>query len=199
MLKCLRSPQRSSLTLLHHLDIFPSLLQLIASMGKQYIVWQEIFDNGLTVSVATQRYSHYPLLQSLTFPSFTLSPPPPPLTLSPSILSPSLLSSLPSSRLLSLLPLHPTPLLPLQFFPSSSPQVLPNTVIDVWKGGSDFASEMYNVTKAGLKTILSACWYLDLISYGQDWIHVSQNILVVILVLKCVNVGVLSLFAVLQL
>ena len=126
MLKCLRSPQRSSLTLLHHLDIFPSLLQLIASMGKQYIVWQEIFDNGLTVSVATQRYSHYPLLQSLTFPSFTLSPPLPPLTLSPSILSPSLLSSLPSSRLLSLLPLHPTPppsppILPL-FLTPGSPQ-----------------------------------------------------------------------------
>ena len=28
----------------------PSLLQLVASLGKQYIVWQEIFDNGLKVS-----------------------------------------------------------------------------------------------------------------------------------------------------
>lgn len=26
-----------------------SLLQLVASLGKQYIVWQEIFDNGLKV------------------------------------------------------------------------------------------------------------------------------------------------------
>jgi len=70
-----------------------TLLQLIASMGKQYIVWQEIFDNGLTV--------------------------------------------------------------------------LPDTVIDVWKG--DWQSEMFNITKTGLKTILSACWYLNHISYGQDW------------------------------
>ena len=28
----------------------PSLLNLVASLGKQYIVWQEIFDNGLKVS-----------------------------------------------------------------------------------------------------------------------------------------------------
>ena len=58
--------------------------------------------------------------------------------------------------------------------PHSSPlQVLPDTVIDVWKG--KWQSEMYNVTKAGLKTILSACWYLNLISYGQDWQNVSAT------------------------
>ena len=28
---------------------------------------------------------------------------------------------------------------------------------------------MFNVTAAGFTTILSAPWYLDYISYGQDW------------------------------
>ena len=50
-------------------------------------------------------------------------------------------------------------------------QVLPDTVIDVWKGGN-WKSEMYNITAAGLKTILSACWYLNYISYGDDWTKV---------------------------
>lgn len=70
------------------------LLNMVAGMGKQYVVWQEIFDNKL--------------------------------------------------------------------------QVLPDTVINVWKGGN-WAQEMNNVTKANLKVILSACWYLNYISYAEDW------------------------------
>ena len=66
---------------------------------------------------------------------------------------------------------------------SPIPQVLPETVIGVWKGGDDWPSEMFNITKAGLKTVLSACWYLDLISYGQDWQNVSRRI--VVLELSC--------------
>ena len=42
-------------------------------------------------------------------------------------------------------------------------------MIDVWKGGADWMPEVYKITKAGLKTILSACWYLNEISYGEDW------------------------------
>ena len=48
-------------------------------------------------------------------------------------------------------------------------QVLPETVIDVWKGNANWPSEMANVTKAGHKAILASCWYLNVISYGNDW------------------------------
>ena len=42
-----------------------------------------------------------------------------------------------------------------------------DTVVEVWK--NPYPSELYNVTKAGLRAILAAPWYLDYISYGSDW------------------------------
>jgi hexosaminidase len=47
-------------------------------------------------------------------------------------------------------------------------KVLPDTIIDVWKGGN-WQEEMTNVTGAGFKTVLSAPFYLNYISYGADW------------------------------
>ncbi|KAM4875875.1 beta-hexosaminidase subunit beta [Thomomys bottae] len=44
----------------------------------------------------------------------------------------------------------------------------PGTVIEVWKSEHYF-EELGKVTAAGFPVILSAPWYLDLISYGQDW------------------------------
>uniref|UniRef100_A0A7N6ASK9 Beta-hexosaminidase n=1 Tax=Anabas testudineus TaxID=64144 RepID=A0A7N6ASK9_ANATE len=44
----------------------------------------------------------------------------------------------------------------------------PDTVVHVWIGGKS-NEEMHNVTAAGYTTILSAPWYLDYVSYGQDW------------------------------
>ncbi|GAA6219259.1 beta-hexosaminidase subunit beta [Lates japonicus] len=44
----------------------------------------------------------------------------------------------------------------------------PDTVVHVWIGGGS-NEEMEKVTAAGYTTILSAPWYLDLISYAQDW------------------------------
>jgi hexosaminidase len=45
-------------------------------------------------------------------------------------------------------------------------KVKPDTIVQVWSGDS------YNidrVTRAGLRALFSTCWYLDYISYGQDW------------------------------
>lgn len=47
-------------------------------------------------------------------------------------------------------------------------QLKADTVVEVWMGNK-MEEELQNVTGAGFTTILSAPWYLDYISYGQDW------------------------------
>ena len=103
-----------------------SLLALVGDLKKSYIVWQEIFDNGLKVwrvsicanftgTMLTARYS-----------------------------------------------------LPVYLYPCM--QVNPDTVVEVWKGNPDSRAA---VTKAGLQAIYSACWYLNIIQYGPDWLAVG--------------------------
>ena len=53
---------------------------------------------------------------------------------------------------------------------SSSLQVRPDTVVEVWKGNPDSRPA---ITKAGLQAIYSACWYLNIIRYGPDWLAVG--------------------------
>uniref|UniRef100_A0A8C3Q1K1 Beta-hexosaminidase subunit alpha n=1 Tax=Chrysolophus pictus TaxID=9089 RepID=A0A8C3Q1K1_CHRPC len=76
------------------------LLDIVSSLGKGYMVWQEVFDNGV--------------------------------------------------------------------------KVRPDTIIHVWKNNPPYAEEMANVTKAGYRALLSAPWYLNRISYGQDWMAAYQ-------------------------
>ncbi|NXF41423.1 HEXB hexosaminidase, partial [Nyctibius bracteatus] len=47
-------------------------------------------------------------------------------------------------------------------------QLKPGTVVQVWKE-NNYAYELSSVTGAGFTAILAAPWYLDYISYGQDW------------------------------
>ncbi|NWS09141.1 HEXB hexosaminidase, partial [Motacilla alba] len=47
-------------------------------------------------------------------------------------------------------------------------QLKPDTVVQVWMA-NNYASELSRVTGAGFTAVLSAPWYLDYISYGQDW------------------------------
>ncbi|NWX89837.1 HEXA hexosaminidase, partial [Nothoprocta pentlandii] len=51
----------------------------------------------------------------------------------------------------------------------------PDTIVHVWKEKSPpYVQEMAQVTKAGYRALLSAPWYLNRISYGQDWINAYQ-------------------------
>uniref|UniRef100_A0A8B9FPM9 Beta-hexosaminidase subunit alpha n=1 Tax=Amazona collaria TaxID=241587 RepID=A0A8B9FPM9_9PSIT len=50
----------------------------------------------------------------------------------------------------------------------------PDSIIHVWKSSKPYMDEMADVTKAGYQALLSTPWYLNRISYGQDWMAAYQ-------------------------
>ncbi|KAH9384284.1 hypothetical protein HPB48_026278 [Haemaphysalis longicornis] len=46
-------------------------------------------------------------------------------------------------------------------------QMPKDAVVQVWKQPQEI--ELEAVTAAGMRALLSACWYLDYIGYGRDW------------------------------
>uniref|UniRef100_A0A8C2AWC9 Beta-hexosaminidase n=1 Tax=Cyprinus carpio TaxID=7962 RepID=A0A8C2AWC9_CYPCA len=76
------------------------LLDIVAATKKGYMVWQEVFDNGVKLKADTQ--------------------------------------------------------------------------IHVWKGRPQYQDEMGQVTAAGFRALLSTPWYLNRISYGQDWVNIYK-------------------------
>lgn len=60
---------------------------------------------------------------------------------------------------------------------------------------NNYAHELSSVTKAGFTAILAAPWYLDYISYGQDWTKYYRveplnfpGLLLFFMIVLCVNV-----------
>uniref|UniRef100_A0AAY4DFV9 Beta-hexosaminidase n=1 Tax=Denticeps clupeoides TaxID=299321 RepID=A0AAY4DFV9_9TELE len=50
-------------------------------------------------------------------------------------------------------------------------EIIPkDTVLEIWKGlPEEYQKELSRITKAGHRVLLSAPWYINHISYGQDW------------------------------
>ncbi|KAI5608257.1 beta-hexosaminidase subunit beta isoform 2 precursor [Silurus asotus] len=67
---------------------------------------------------------------------------------------------------------HPTCqicLLQTSLCPKIKIQLKADTQIHVWKEKPDYNSELAQITAAGFYALLSTPWYLNRISYGQDW------------------------------
>lgn len=49
-------------------------------------------------------------------------------------------------------------------------QIPKDTVLHIWKGTpASYYEELSKMTKAGMRVLLAAPWYINHISYGQDW------------------------------
>jgi hexosaminidase len=78
------------------------------------------------------------------------------------------LETLFEQRLLDMLKKQGTSYIVWQEIFDNGAKIAADTVIDVWKGGN-WQQEMASVAQAGFHSVLSAPFYLNYISYGEDW------------------------------
>ncbi|KAA8584372.1 hypothetical protein FQN60_008157 [Etheostoma spectabile] len=136
------------------------LLDIVTTTQKGYMIWQEVFDNGVKLKPDTVVHvwisgGANEEMGKVTAAGYT------------TILSaPWYLDYISYAQDWQ----KYYKVEPLDFNDESGLNLKPDTIIHVWKGNQEqYQSEMANVTSAGYQTLLSTPWYLNRISYGQDW------------------------------
>lgn len=125
---------------------FCRLIGIMDKLKRNYIVWQDIFDNGVKV-ITSPDLIFYKFTRAISF---------------------QLRRCQTEFVIISFLPWKVFIAFDFKF------QLKNSTVINIWIGG--WKEEMKKVTQIGHKAILSACWYLNYINYGMDWPEVSYQI-----------------------
>ncbi|TSP36067.1 Beta-hexosaminidase subunit beta [Bagarius yarrelli] len=122
------------------------LLDIVKATNKGYLVWQEVFDNGVKLKADTvvEVWMNNKVdqeLQNVTKAGFS------------TILSaPWYLDYISYGQDWQ------------KYYKLNA-----DTQVHVWKENPDYKHEMAKITAAGFHTLLSTPWYLNRISYGQDW------------------------------
>ncbi|KAI4893039.1 hypothetical protein NFI96_020154 [Prochilodus magdalenae] len=147
------------------------LLDIVSTTNKGYMVWQEVFDNGVKLKADTvvevwMNNNVDAELQNVTGSGFTTI-----------LAAPWYLDYISYGqdwkKYYTVEPLS----FQVWFCISSNLALVASledllkadTLLHVWKEKPQYQDEMARITAAGFQTLLSTPWYLNRISYGQDW------------------------------
>ncbi|KAL6463507.1 hypothetical protein MHYP_G00278980 [Metynnis hypsauchen] len=146
------------------------LLDIVSTTNKGYMVWQEVFDNGVklkgdTVVEVWMNNNVDKELQNVTGSGFT------------AILSaPWYLDYISYGQ--DWKKYYTVEPLSFEVIAGNNKgldkDLKADTQIHVWKEKPLYQDEMARITAAGFQTLLSSPWYLNRISYGQDWLGVYK-------------------------